>query len=73
MIGLPKSIAVLSSDGLFGTNGLTVTVKPHEPLLFAESVASHLTVVAPTGKLDPAGGEQVIVTPAGLPPSVGAG
>ena len=40
---------------------LTVTVKLHEAALFAASRAVQVTVVTPSGKLDPEAGEQVTV------------
>ena len=40
----------------------TVTVKVHDPVLFEASVAVHVTVVLPNGKLVPVGGLQVTCT-----------
>ena len=40
----------------------TVTLKLHWLALLQESVATHLTVVVPTGKTDPEGGVQTTVT-----------
>ena len=38
---------------------MTVTVKASVPVFPAASDASHVTIVAPTGKLEPEDGEQV--------------
>ena len=52
---------------------LTVTVKVQVAVRFDVSVAVHVTVVVPTGKVEPEAGEQLVVTPAQLSEAVGAG
>jgi hypothetical protein len=52
---------------------LTVTVKVQGAILPTASVAVQVTVVVPTGKLEPDGGEHVTVTPGQLSLAVGAG
>ena len=49
---------------------VTVTVKLHETLLFAESVAVQFTGVLPTKKTEPEGGTHTVFTQ--LPVVVGA-
>ena len=49
----------------------TVTVKVHWAVLFDESVAVHVTVVTPFGKVEPAAGVHIAVAPEQL--SDGAG
>ena len=44
----------------------TVTVKAHAPVFPDASVAVQLTVVTPTGKVDPLAGAHTIVTPGPL-------
>ena len=39
----------------------TVTVNEQVPVLPAESVAVQVTVVVPTGKVEPDAGEQIVV------------
>ena len=54
-------------------SSLTVTVKVHEPVLPDASVAVQVTVVVPTGKLEPdAGTHTAVVSPeqASLPSGV---
>lgn len=51
----------------------TVTVKLHEAVLLLVSLAEQLTVVVPTGKLDPEAGLQVKVAPGQLSLTVGFG
>jgi hypothetical protein len=52
---------------------VTVTLKPHEPVLPLASVAEQITVVVPFGKLDPLAGTQVTeLTPEQLSMAVGA-
>ena len=50
----------------------TVTVNEHVDVLFDASVAVQLTVVAPTGKVEPETGEQLTVVPGQLSEVVGA-
>jgi len=45
-----------------GRAGFTVTVKVPEPMLPVASVAVHVTVVVPMGKVDPEGGVQTAPT-----------
>lgn len=53
---------------------LTVTVNEHIPSLPAASMTRQVTVVMPTGKLDPDAGEQVTApVPEQLSPAVGIG
>jgi hypothetical protein len=52
---------------------MTVTVKLEEAVLLAASVAVQVTVVVPTGKVDPDAGTQLAVTPGALSPTVGDG
>ncbi len=49
-----------------GSASLTVTRKVHEAVLPAASVAVQVTVVVPTGNVDPDAGVQVIVAPGQL-------
>ena len=42
--------------------GVTVTVKEHESVRCLASVAVHVTVVVPTGKLEPLAGVHSVVT-----------
>lgn len=51
----------------------TVTLKLQEALLPEVSVAAQLTVVIPSGKTEPDGGEQTTVAPGQLSTTVGAG
>ena len=51
----------------------TVTVNEHVAVLPLASVAVQVTVVVPTGKVDPDAGEQTTVTPGQLSEAVGAG
>ena len=53
------------SDGTVTTGGVvsaTVTVNEAEPVLPRPSAAVHMTVVAPSGKLDPLAGVHVAST-----------
>lgn len=50
----------------------TVTVNEHEAVLPDASVAVQVTVVVPTGKVEPDAGEQTTVTPGQLSDAVGA-
>jgi hypothetical protein len=43
------------------TDWATVTVKEAVAVMLSESVAEHVTSVAPTGKMEPEAGEQVTV------------
>ena len=52
---------------------LTLTVNEHEAVRLTASVAVQVTVVTPSGKVDPAAGVQDEVTPAQLSETVGAG
>lgn len=52
---------------------ITVTVNEHDAVRFAASVAVQVTVVMPTGKLDPDAGTQLTVAPEQLSETVGAG
>ena len=49
----------------------TETVKLHVAVLPEVSVAVQVTVVVPTGRADPEGGEQLVVTPGQLSAAVG--
>ena len=49
----------------------TVTVKEQLPVLEEVSVAVQLTVVVPTGKVEPDGGEQLTVAPEQLSFAIG--
>ena len=49
-----------------GCVSLTVTVKLHGVVLPAASVARQLTVVTPTGKVEPLSGAQTMPTPGQL-------
>lgn len=51
----------------------TVTVNAHVAGLPAPSVAVQVTVVVPSGNVDPLGGEQTTLTPGQLSDAVGAG
>ncbi len=51
--------------------GCTVTVNVQVPVFAAASVAVHVTVVTPTGKLDPEAGTQFTVAPGQLSDAVG--
>ena len=51
----------------------TVTVKPQVAVLPDESVAVQVTVVVPTGRIEPLGGLQTAVTPGQLSETVGGG
>jgi hypothetical protein len=51
----------------------SVTLKLQEAVLPEASVAVHVTVVVPTGKVEPDGGVQAVVTPGQLSLAVGAG
>ena len=51
--------------------GCTVIVKVHAPVFAEASVAVHVTVVTPTGNVDPEAGVQLAVAPGQL--SVGVG
>lgn len=51
----------------------TVTVKLHEAVAPPESVAVHVTVVAPRGNADPEAGTQTTVTPGQLSTTTGSG
>jgi hypothetical protein len=62
-------------DGQVNDNGcelFTVTVKVQEAVAPAESVAVHVTVVVPIGKVEPEAGEHATVAPAQLSVAVGA-
>ena len=50
----------------------TVTVKVQEAVRPLVSVAVHVTVLTPPGKVEPLGGEQAAVTPEQLSEAVGA-
>src|SRR5437868_3663200 len=52
---------------------VSVTLKPQVERLPAASTAAQVTVVVPTGKVEPEGGVQVTVTPGRLSLTVGAG
>ena len=56
-----------------GCVSLTVTVKLQDETLFARSVTLHETGVAPTGKVDPCGGEQTMDRPGQLSVADGSG
>jgi hypothetical protein len=57
-----------------GCVSLIVTVNEQLALLFDESTTLQVTVVVPTGKLEPDAGEQVgVPTPGQLSLTVGAG
>src|SRR5512143_781288 len=51
----------------------TVTVKLHGAVRPAVSVAVQVTVVVPTGKVDPLAGTHAVVTPGQLSVAIGAG
>ena len=51
----------------------TVTVKLQVAVLFDVSVAVQVTVVVPTGRIEPLGGVHAEVTPGQLSDTVGAG
>ena len=73
-IGLPVRLVAVWLDGQVMVGfwlSLTVTVKLHEAILFAASVAVQVTVVTPFWKVEPEAGVHVAVTPAQL--SVGKG
>jgi hypothetical protein len=53
-------------------SGFTVTVKLHDVVFIEVSVAVHVTVVVPTGKLDPDGGTHATVCPGQLSVAVGS-
>src|SRR5882724_1169113 len=55
---------------MFGA--VTVTLKLHEAVFPAASVAVQLTEVVPTGKLEPEAGMQLVVTPGRLSEATGA-
>lgn len=68
---LPGPVQASGSSNVPETR-LTVTVKLHEAVLFAESATEQVTVVTPTGKPDPEAGVQVgVLTPEQLSPTVG--
>ena len=70
----PVTMGKAVSSGTGATQSLTVTVNVQlAAVLFAESVALHVTVVVPTGKNDAEGGLQAIVRPAQSPLVVGPG
>jgi hypothetical protein len=52
---------------------LTVTVNVQVAVFPDESVAVHVTGVAPFGNVEPDGGVQLVVTPGQLSVAVGAG
>ena len=49
----------------------TVTEKLHVPVFAAASVAVHVTVVVPTGTVEPEAGTQLTVAPGQLSDAVG--
>jgi hypothetical protein len=55
-----------------GSMSFTVTVKLQDAVAPFPSVAVQVTVVAPTGKVEPDGGAQAKVTPGQLSATVGA-
>src|SRR5215510_15089447 len=59
--------------GMFVALELTVTVNAQELVLFAASVATHVTFVAPNGKAEPEGGAQMALTPGQLSVAKGGG
>src|SRR5438105_4052781 len=62
---LPPVVAWISAGGVnVGALLVTVTVKDPEALSPPESVTVQLTVVVPSGKVEPDGGVQIGVSPA---------
>ena len=61
----PPSLVIATSN--------VVTMKLQLAVLPLVSVATHVTVVNPAGKLDPLGGVQTVVITAQLSDEVGAG
>lgn len=65
----PASFPTEMGAGQFATGAwvsLTVTVNEHVPVFEAASVAVHVTVVVPRGKVEPDGGTQATVDPGQL-------
>ena len=72
--GFPNSTtALLPGMTTLGCGPPTLTVNEQLDLFPATSVAEQVTVVTPSGKLDPDAGEQVVVTTAELSLTFGAG
>ena len=72
---VPVAAATVIGAGHVATGACvscTVTVNEHVDVLFEASVAVQLTVVAPTGKVEPETGEQTTVVPGQLSEVVGA-
>ena len=59
--------------GVFVAEEFTVTLKAQVLVLPAASVAVHVTIVSPSGNIEPEGGAQLAVTPGQLSVAIGAG
>jgi hypothetical protein len=72
--GLPNSTAaLLVGMTTFASGPPTLTVNEQLDLFPARSVAVQVTVVTPSGKLEPDAGKQMVVTAAELSFTVGGG
>jgi hypothetical protein len=70
---LPVVPTKISDGQVMPVQVMTVTVNEQLAVLAAASVAVQLTVVVPSGKLEPEAGTQAVVTPGQLSVAVGAG